>query len=151
MASASAASSGLGISLRWRSIWRAFWTWGFFANPFPAIPCFTWSGVNSMRRIPALASVCTITPRACATSIPFVTFLRKNNRSTPQISGLYVSISSLRSAPICTSRSGKSIPARVSMTPYSRIRRFLPSFSRRAKPTVASHGSIPSIIIENSI
>ena len=148
IARASAASSGFGISESLRSNWRDFWTWGFFANPFPAIPCFTWSGVNSTIDTPALARVWTITHRAWATSIPLVTFRRKNNRSIPQTVGWYVSISSLRSFPIWTSRSGKVSPGFVSMTPYSMTRIVFPSFSSRANPTVASHGSIPSIIMK---
>lgn len=57
IASASAASSGFGISLSPSSILRAFWTCGFLANQFPAIPALTWSGVYSTSDIPRVASV----------------------------------------------------------------------------------------------
>ncbi len=150
IARASAASSGFGISGSFRSIWRDFWICGFFANPFPAIPCLTWSGVNSTIGIPALARVWTMTHRAWATSIPLVTFRRKKSLSIPQIVGWYVSISSLRSLPIWTSLSENAIPGFVSITPYSMTRRVRPSFSRRANQTVASQGSMPRMIIASA-
>ncbi len=150
IARASAASSGFGISGSFRSIWSDFCTCGFLAKPLPAIPCFTCNGVNSMIDMPTLASVWTITHRAWATSIPLVTFRRKKSRSIPHIVGRYVSISSRKSLLIWTSLSENIIPGFVSITQYSMIRRLFPSFSRRANQTVASHGSIPRIIIEKA-
>ena len=54
----------------------------------------------------------------------------------------------MRSDPIWTSRSENATPGRVVMTPYSRIRTVLPSFSRTAKPVVAVHGSSQRIIMK---
>lgn len=87
IARASAASSGFGISESLSIICNAFCTCGFLANQFPAIPCFTWSGVNSMIGIPWLASIWSTTPLAWATSIPFVTFRKKKSLSTPHTVG----------------------------------------------------------------
>ena len=79
--------------------------------------------------------------------MPLVTFRRKNNFSIPHEFGLYVSISSVRSEPICTNLSESESHDFVSITPNSIILKDFPSFSRIANPVVAVQGSIQRNII----
>jgi hypothetical protein len=88
-----------------------------------------------------------ITPRACATSIPVVIFFRKKSFSIPHILGWYVSIRLSMSVYISRSFCESGIRGAVDMIPISTIRISVPIFSRRAYHTVDVPGSIPRMSI----
>jgi hypothetical protein len=74
MAHASAASSGLGIFFKFKSLTIIVWTWLFSALPKPVTDIFTCSGVISIVGNLCSAAVTKITPRAWATLIDFFLF-----------------------------------------------------------------------------
>lgn len=146
IASASAASSGFGISVSLKRNVRAFWTCCLVACQFQHIHLLTCSGVYSMMGIHLLYNSRIITHLACATSIQVFRLLVKKSFSMAHASILQESRISFRSEHIWTSFIHNSSLGVVSMTQKLSISLLFQSFLISAKPVVVVPGSMPKII-----
>ena len=87
MARPSAASSGCGISRRFRSVLTISCYCHYYSLSLEVYDFFTISGVYSDSSIPARYAARSATPRACPTVIAVVTLVLKKSYSTAIASG----------------------------------------------------------------
>ena len=96
MASASAASTGLGGTWRRRISETMRFTWVFVAVPLPATAIFTSAGLGWYSGSRFFAASRSTTPLACQTASAVVVFLPKKSLSTEMMSGFSRSIASCK-------------------------------------------------------
>jgi hypothetical protein len=96
--------------------------------------------------MPKVAKASRMTPRACATGITVLAFLKKKIASTPHSSGLNSSIKLIKSSRIIFKRLAGAMVFGVDITPDDIYLKLSPATqSTIPKPTVAVPGSMPMI------